>query len=222
MINNKYKIAFLIRRSVFLNKTIRQGSRGPYVEYLQSILNKLGLGAGTVNGFFGIRTEQAVIRFQRNMGLVPDGIVGPITWQALDPYLKGYILYTIKEGDTFYNLSRQFNTSINALIAANTSANPNNLSVGQELVIPFIRSAVPTDVSYCSEILQFNIASLKIRFPFLEIGSAGKSVLGNNLTYIKFGIGQKEVFYNAAHHANEWITSVVLMKYIEQLSNAYV
>ena len=33
---------------------------------------------------FGGRTEAAVRDFQRLHGLVPDGIVGPKTWTALD------------------------------------------------------------------------------------------------------------------------------------------
>jgi peptidoglycan hydrolase-like protein with peptidoglycan-binding domain len=35
-------------------------------------------------GNFGPKTEAAVRAFQRSKGLVPDGIVGPKTWAALD------------------------------------------------------------------------------------------------------------------------------------------
>lgn len=44
-----------------------------------------GIGAGpTVNdGRFGANTEGAVKQFQQSKGIAADGIVGPVTWQAL-------------------------------------------------------------------------------------------------------------------------------------------
>ena len=66
------------------------------------------------------------------------------------------------------------------------------------------------------------IDGLKARYPFIETGSAGVSVLGNNLYYIAIGNGTTEVFANASHHANEWITTPILLKYAEDYLNSVV
>jgi peptidoglycan hydrolase-like protein with peptidoglycan-binding domain len=58
--------------------TLRRGVTGVLTEQVQA---KVG---ATVDGRFGPNTEAAVRAFQRAHGLVPDGIVGPKTWAALD------------------------------------------------------------------------------------------------------------------------------------------
>lgn len=83
-------------------------------------------------------------------------------------------------------------------------------------------NVVQTDISYTYNILQMNIKSFSVLYPFIEIGSIGNSVMGKSIPYLKIGSGTKEVFYNASIHANEWITSPVLMKFLENLSLAYV
>ena len=67
-----------------------------------------------------------------------------------------------------------------------------------------------------------NISSFSTIYPFIEIGSIGKSVMGKDIPYLKIGTGKKEVFYSASIHANEWICSPVVMKFIENLALAYV
>lgn len=44
--------------------------------------------------------------------------------------------YTIKPGDTFYKVARRFNVSLDALIEANPTIDPDRLLVGQRICIP--------------------------------------------------------------------------------------
>lgn len=58
--------------------TLRRGAEG---ELVQQVQTKVGI---TATGHFEPTTEAAVRAFQRDHNLVPDGIVGPKTWAALD------------------------------------------------------------------------------------------------------------------------------------------
>jgi len=63
--------------------TLRPGSRGAEVKYLQRLLTNAGYTVHT-DGIFGANTEAAVTAFQAANGLTPDGIVGEKTWAALE------------------------------------------------------------------------------------------------------------------------------------------
>jgi peptidoglycan hydrolase-like protein with peptidoglycan-binding domain len=63
--------------------TLRYGSQGPDVTYLQGRLQRLGYDL-MADGVFGDGTQERVIEFQQSHGLVPDGVVGQNTWQALE------------------------------------------------------------------------------------------------------------------------------------------
>ncbi len=69
---------------------------------------------------------------------------------------------------------------------------------------------------YTYEMMQMDIEAIKELYPFVEVLSIGKSVLSKGLTVLKIGNGVKEVFYNASIHANEWITSPILMKFVTE------
>lgn len=57
--------------------------RGADCRALQKILGTLGFSVGEEDGVFGVLTEAALRRYQQNMGLPSDGIVGAYTYQSL-------------------------------------------------------------------------------------------------------------------------------------------
>jgi g-D-glutamyl-meso-diaminopimelate peptidase len=118
---------------------------------------------------------------------------------ALMPYINGYTNYTIQAGDTLWALANQFSTTVSAITTANPDINSTNLKIGEVIIIPF-GSIVPTNISYTSDFLNLNISSMKVVYPFLKTGTIGKSVLGTPLQYIRFGKGEKQVFYSGAIH----------------------
>ena len=70
--------------------------------------------------------------------------------------------------------------------------------------------------------MQTNIKALRKRYSFLNIGNMGKSVLGKDIPYVKIGNGNKEVMYSGGIHASEWITSLLMMKFVENFCKSVV
>ncbi|MDF2922917.1 MAG: peptidase [Paenibacillaceae bacterium] len=62
---------------------------------------------------------------------------------------------------------------------------------------------------------------LLARYPFLHYEAVGASVLGRELGVFRIGSGQREIHYNGSMHANEWITGMMLMVFLEELAEAY-
>ncbi len=64
-------------------QTLKLGSKGEDVKKLQSYLNLY------IDGVFGKLTEESVKKFQKDNGLVSDGIVGTSTWTKLEQVFGG-------------------------------------------------------------------------------------------------------------------------------------
>ncbi len=67
-------------RNLFLRVPFFHGAD---VRTLQEALSALGFSCGIADGIFGVHTEDALRRFQLNMGLPTDGIAGAFTFRAL-------------------------------------------------------------------------------------------------------------------------------------------
>ncbi len=61
----------------------KMGSTGSEVKKIQQALKDKGYYTGSVDGIFGTKTKNAVIKFQKAKGLTADGIAGKKTLSAL-------------------------------------------------------------------------------------------------------------------------------------------
>jgi g-D-glutamyl-meso-diaminopimelate peptidase len=79
---------------------------------------------------------------------------------------------------------------------------------------------VQTNVPWSSALLAKTLHELRRQYPFLQLSVIGRSVLGRPIFMVTIGCGALRVGYNAAHHANEWITTPLLMKFLEEYAAA--
>ena len=200
---------------------LKYGASGAQTELLQLALFRAGfIDEAGIDGVFGGKTRAALRRFQSASGLNADGVAGPRSWQALTPWLVGYAMRTVRRGDTLSSLAEAFGSSVAAIDAANPGLDPLNLAVGSRLVIPLGFNVVPDNISFTSTVLELCARGLRARYPLIKAGSIGNSALGKTLYRFSIGNGGSELFANASHHANEWITSPLLMKFLENYAAA--
>ena len=201
-------------------RTLRFGSSGPAVELLQLALQRAGFGPLEIDGIFGAATRGAVSRFQAVNRLAVDGIAGAATHRALLPWYTGYVNVRIRRGDSIWALARLYGSSTEAILLANPGVQPENLQVGASLIVPLPFPVVPTGLTWSSALVGYCVQGLSARYPFLLSGSVGRSVLGKPLWSLRLGQGENRVLYHAEHHANEWITTPVLLRFAEELAAA--
>lgn len=75
--------------------------------------------------------------------------------------------------------------------------------------------------SYNYNELEKDLVGLNIKYNFVELSSAGISVESRKLYMIKIGTGTRKVFFNAAHHGMEWMTSLVLVNFLYDYCEKY-
>lgn len=138
--------------------------------------------------------------------------------------IPGYELvnHEIKAGDTFWNIAYRENIPVDQLLLVNPNVDPHFLQIGETIQIPrrITRKLIQGQRAYSYEALLNDLRTLREAYPFIEQREIGRSVMGKPILELKIGRGGKIVHYNGSVHANEWITTPVLMEFINDYALA--
>ena len=81
-------------------------------------------------------------------------------------------------------------------------------------------SIVQTDIPMTSQRCIDTILKITETYPFCRSEELTTTAFGRPIRTLVLGNGPRKVIYSAAHHANEWITTPVLLKFAEELAEA--
>ena len=82
--------------------------------------------------------------------------------------------------------------------------------------MPIVNTTVPMTPALCVQ----TIESITARYPFCRSELLTRTAFDRPIRTLVIGNGPRKVFYSAAHHANEWITTPVLLKFVEEFAQA--
>ncbi len=82
--------------------------------------------------------------------------------------------------------------------------------------MPIVRTDVPMTSALCNEI----ILEIVRTYPFCRTEVLTTTAFDRPVRTLVIGKGERKVVYTAAHHANEWITTPVILKFVEELARA--
>jgi len=84
-------------------------------------------------------------------------------------------------------------------------------------VIRAIPNSIVVPQPYSFSKMENDLAQIQQLYPFLNVNEIGKSTLGKPIYELILGNGPRKIHWNGSFHANEWITSCVIMKMVEWL-----
>jgi len=125
--------------------------------------------------------------------------------------------YRIKKGDTFWKMAIERCLSPTALQTVNPDMDPQHLLPGNEIFLPkrVLNLETSLDQPYDSKRLEEEINRIAAIYPFVRVQKIGESVDQKPIWELKIGKGNKKIHMNGSFHANEWITTVVLITFFK-------
>ena len=132
-------------RPLFGSRTLRGGDFGWDVAVLQFLLTRHGVYDGALDGYFGKETAAGLRRWQRQLRLTADAVVGPRTLSAIVRRDRVPVrthtavpaqTYVVQAGDNLTEIARKFGTTVGALASSNHLDAATPIVIGAHLRVP--------------------------------------------------------------------------------------
>ncbi|WP_164219798.1 M14 family metallopeptidase [Virgibacillus sp. YIM 98842] len=134
--------------------------------------------------------------------------------------IPGYISepYTIQPNDTLWTISMTNNVPVDSLRLLNPGLDTFQLQINDQIYLPEkVNAIIISDADhYTYETMLSDMEKLAAVYPFITRQVIGYSVMGKEIIDLQIGRGEKNVHVNGSFHANEWITTPVLMRFINE------
>jgi g-D-glutamyl-meso-diaminopimelate peptidase len=127
--------------------------------------------------------------------------------------------FMIGKNDTLQHIARHDQISPDSLRLLNPSIGTSDTSFlmpGQIINLPrrVDHLVISKPDHYTYETMLHDIHKLLQVYPFIKHRKIGSSVMGKDLIELQIGTGNKKTHINGSFHANEWITTPVIMRFI--------
>lgn len=179
-----------------------------------------------------VQKGDTLLRIAARHGVAREQMLIANPWAASQAYLQpGQIVflpaalrrrYCIREGDSLESVAVMFRVHPTALMELNPGLSGSHFPVGKQLALPPSepRHLISPVGEYGPRQLASDLDRLAARYPSIQVGIIGRSVMGKPLYALSIGGGPRTLHVNASLHANEWITTPCLLRFVEQYASA--
>lgn len=132
--------------------------------------------------------------------------------------IPGYVKRDIRieRGDTLWSIANDRRVALDSLFMLNEPIDPFDLRPGRSIKVPLRirRPVIDNRQPYDYPTFLRDLKRLETLYPFISTRIIGQSVQGKNIYEILIGNGAARVHANGSFHAREWITTPIIMTFL--------
>ena len=134
--------------------------------------------------------------------------------------IPGYVKHVVKlgNGGSFWRIATQYQLPLDVLSLMNPELDPYHLRDGDAVFIPIriTKPIIKIKQPYDYQAMIKDMKRLSVVYPFIRQQVVGHSVLEKKILELQIGHGQKRLHINGSFHAREWITTPIIMMFLNE------